>query len=148
MSDLDAAAKWAYANGGNRDKLGVTGFCWGGRIVWLYAAHNPSLKAGVAWYGRLTGAANEMTPKHPIDVAGQLKAPVLGLYGGKDTGIPLDQVEKMRAALKQAGSPSDIHVYPDAQHGFHADYRPSYSEADAKDAWNRLMAWFRKYKVA
>jgi carboxymethylenebutenolidase len=148
MSDLDSAAKWAFANGGNKDKLGVTGFCWGGRIVWLYAAHNPNLKAGAAWYGRLTGAANQMNPKHPLDVAGQLKAPVLGLYGGKDTGIPLDQVEKMRAALKQAGSPSEIHVYPDAQHGFHADYRPSYSEADAKDAWSRMMAWFRKYKVA
>jgi carboxymethylenebutenolidase len=148
MSDLDAAAKWAFANGGNKDKLGATGFCWGGRIVWLYAAHNPNLKAGVAWYGRLTGAASENNPKHPLEVAGQLKAPVLGLYGGKDTGIPLDQVEKMRAALKQAGSRSEIHVYPEAQHGFHADYRPSYSEADAKDAWARMMAWFRKYGAA
>ena len=148
MSDLDAAAKWAAANGGNANKLGVTGFCWGGRIVWLYAAHTPNLKAGVAWYGRLTGAPSELTPKQPIDVAGQLKAPVLGLYGGKDQGIPLDQVEKMREALKAAGSKSQIHVYPDAQHGFHADYRPSYSEADAKDAWGRMMAWFKQYGVA
>jgi carboxymethylenebutenolidase len=148
MSDLDAAAKWAAANGGNANKLGVTGFCWGGRIVWLYAAHNPRLKAGVAWYGRLTGAAAELTPKHPVDVAGQLKAPVLGLYGGKDQGIPLDQVEKMREALKSAGSKSQIHVYPDAQHGFHADYRPSYSEADSKDAWGRMMAWFKQHGVA
>jgi carboxymethylenebutenolidase len=148
MSDLDATAKWAFANGANRNKLGATGFCWGGRIVWLYAAHNPNLKAGAAWYGRLTGAANENNPKHPIDVVSELKAPVLGLYGGKDTGIPLEQVEKMRAALKQAGNPSEIHVYPQAQHGFHADYRPSYSETDAKDAWSRMMAWFRKYGVA
>ena len=148
MSDLDAAAKWAAGNGGNADKLGVTGFCWGGRVVWMYAAHNPKLKAGVAWYGRLVSAPNEMTPKHPIDVAAQLKAPVLGLYGGKDQGIPLDQVEKMRAALKAAGSKSQIHVYPDAQHGFHADYRPSYSEPDAKDAWGRMMAWFKQHGVA
>lgn len=148
MSDLDAAAKWAAANGGNANKLGVTGFCWGGRIVWLYAAHNPNLKAGAAWYGRLTGAPSELTPKQPIDVAGQLKAPVLGLYGGKDQGIPLDQVEKMREALKAASSKSQIHVYPDAQHGFHADYRPSYSESDAKDAWNRMMAWFKQHGVA
>jgi carboxymethylenebutenolidase len=148
MSDLDAAAKWAFENGGNKDKLAVTGFCWGGRIVWLYAAHNANLKAGVAWYGRLTGATTENTPRHPIDVAGELKAPVLGLYGGKDTGIPLDQVEKMRAALKQAGSQSDIQVYPEAQHGFHADYRPSYSELDAKDAWTRTLIWFKKYRVS
>ena len=148
MSDLDAAAKWAAANGGNANKLGITGFCWGGRIVWMYAAHNPQLKAGVAWYGRLTGAPSEMTPKHPIDVAAQLKAPVLGLYGGKDQGIPMDQVEKMREALKGAGGKSQIHVYPDAQHGFHADYRPSYSEADSKDAWARMMAWLKQHGVA
>jgi carboxymethylenebutenolidase len=147
MSDLDAAADWAGKNGGDANKLGVTGFCWGGRIVWMYAAHNPKLKAGVAWYGRMTGPETEMTPKHPIDVADDLKAPVLGLYGGKDTGIPMDQVEKMQAALKAAGGKSMIHVYPEAPHGFHADYRPSYREYDAKDAWQRMLIWFKKNKV-
>lgn len=148
MSDLDATARYAFANGGDRNKLAATGFCWGGRIVWLYAAHNPDLKAGAAWYGRLVGQTSELTPKNPIDVAGQLKAPVLGLYGGKDTGIPLESVEKMRAALKAAGSRSEIIVYPDAQHGFHADYRPSYSESAAKDAWSKTLEWFRKHGAA
>lgn len=147
MSDLDAAVDWAGKNGGNIDRLGITGFCWGGRIVWMYAAHSSRLKAGVAWYGRLVSAPNPMTEKHPIDVVGDLKAPVLGLYGGRDTGIPLEQVEKMRAALKSADSPSMIYVYPEAPHGFHADYRESYRESDAKDAWQRMLIWFRKYKV-
>jgi carboxymethylenebutenolidase len=148
MSDLDAAAAWAGKSKGDTAKLGITGFCWGGRIVWLYAAHNPKLKAGVAWYGRLVGQANELQPKHPIDVAGSIKAPGLGLYGGADQGIPLDTVEKMRAALKAAGSPSEIVVYPDAPHGFHADYRPSYRKEAAEDGWKRLQAWFKKYGVA
>lgn len=148
MSDLDAAVAWAAKNKGNTNKLGITGFCWGGRIVWLYAAHNPKLKAGVAWYGRLIGQTNELQPKHPIDVAAQLKAPVLGLYAGKDAGIPLDSVEKMRAALKAAGSKSEIIVYPDAQHGFHADYRPSYNKEAAADGWKRLNEWFKKYGAA
>lgn len=151
MADLDATAAWAASNGGDGARLAITGFCWGGRIVWLYAAHNSRLKAGAAWYGRLVGQPSELTPKHPVDVAKDLKAPVLGLYGGKDQGIPLDTVEKMRAALKagsKAAQQSDIVVYPNAGHGFHADYRPSYSEADAKDAWQKMLEWFRKYGVA
>jgi len=149
MADLDAAVAWAAKNKGNTAKLAVTGFCWGGRIVWLYSAHNPKLKAGAAWYGRLVGQPGEMTPKHPVDVAAGLNAPVLGLYGGKDQGIPLDTVEKMRAALKAAGkTSSEIIVYPDAQHGFHADYRPSYGKQDADDAFRRLLDHFKKNGVA
>ena len=149
MSDLDATAEWAAKSGkGDTSRLGITGFCWGGRIVWLYAAHNPKLKAGVAWYGRLVGPTNELQPKNPIDVAGSLKAPVLGLYGGKDQGIPLDSIEKMRAALKAAGNPSEIVVYPEAGHGFNADYRPSYNKEAAQDGWKRLQEWFKKYGVA
>jgi carboxymethylenebutenolidase len=149
MSDLDAAAAWAKKNGGT-DKLGVTGFCWGGRIVWLYAAHNPKLKAGVAWYGQVTPPQNPnpLQPKAPIEVVPQLKAPVLGLYGGKDTGIPTANVEKMQEALKAAKKPSEIIIYPNAPHGFHADYRPSYTKADAEDGWKRLLEWFKKHGVA
>jgi carboxymethylenebutenolidase len=148
MADLDSAVTWSAKNKGDASKLGVTGFCWGGRIVWLYAAHNPNLKAGVAWYGRLVGQSSALNPKHPIDVAADLKAPVLGLYGGKDRGIPLESVEKMRAALKAANKASEIHVYPDADHGFHADYRPTYNEAAAKDGWKRLQDWFKKHGAA
>ena len=152
MSDLDAAVAWAAKNKGNTSKLGITGFCWGGRIVWLYAAHNPKLRAGVAWYGRLTPPpperANPLQPKSPLELVGQLKAPVLGLYGGKDTGIPVADVEKMRAALKAAGSKSEIILYPEAQHGFHADYRPSYNREAAQDGWKRLQEWFKKYGAA
>lgn len=149
MSDLDAAVEYAKESGkGDVSKLGITGFCWGGRIVWLYAAHSKQLKAGVAWYGRLVGDKTELTPQQPIDVAGGLNAPVLGLYAGKDQGIPLDSVEKMRAALTSAKVDCEIVVYPDAQHGFHADYRPSYNEKDAKDGWSRLQAWFKKNAVA
>jgi carboxymethylenebutenolidase len=149
MDDLDAAVAWAKKSGkGNIDKLSVTGFCWGGRIVWLYAAHNPNLKAGVAWYGRLTSPADELHPKHPLDLAASLKAPVLGLYGGADTGIPNDTVEKMQAALKEAKQPSEIVLYPDMPHGFHADYRPTYREQAAKDGWKRLVEWFKKYGAA
>ena len=149
MSDLDATVEYAAKTGkANAGKLGITGFCWGGRIVWLYAAHNPKLKAGVAWYGRLVGQPDELHPKHPIDLAASLKAPVLGLYGGKDQGIPLDTVEKMREALKAAGSKSEIIVYPDAQHGFHADYRPSYNKEAAEDGWNKLLQWFKKNGAA
>jgi carboxymethylenebutenolidase len=149
MADLDAAVAWAKASGkGNVAKLGITGFCWGGRIVWLYAAHNPQLKAGVAWYGRLTGNRTELQPKYPIDVAGALKAPVLGLYGGDDPGIPLDTVEEMRKALKAGGSPSEIIVYPEAPHAFYADYRPSYRRGPAEDGWKRLQGWFKKHGVA
>jgi carboxymethylenebutenolidase len=149
MSDLDAAVDWAGKSGkGDVAKLAVTGFCWGGRITWLYAVHNARVKAGGAWYGRLVGQATPNTPRHPVDVAGDLKAPVLGLYGGKDAGIPLDTVEKMRAALKAAGNNSEIIVYPDADHGFHADYRPSYDKAAATDAWQKLQAWFKKHGAA
>ncbi len=149
MADLDAAVAWAKASGkGNTAKLGITGFCWGGRIVWLYAAHNPQLKAGVAWYGRLTGNHTELQPKYPVDVGGALKAPVLGLYGGDDPGIPLDTVEEMRKAVKAAGSPSEIIVYPGAPHAFYADYRPSYRREPAEDGWKRLQDWFKKHGAA
>jgi len=148
MSDLDAAAAWAKKNKGDTSKLGVTGFCWGGRIVWLYAAHNKDVKAGVAWYGRLVGTADELHPKHPIDIAASLKAPVLGLYGGEDMGIPNDTVEKMQAALKEAKQPSEIHLYPKTPHGFHADYRPTYRKTEAEDGWKRLQAWFKQHGVA
>ncbi len=149
MSDLDASVRWAEKSGhGDGNRLGITGFCWGGRVVWLYAAHNPNLKAGVAWYGRLVGEKTALQPKHPIDIAASLKAPVLGLYGGQDQGIPLATVEQMRKTLKEAGNPSEIIVYPDAPHGFHADYRPSYRKQDAEDGWKRLQAWFKKYGVA
>jgi carboxymethylenebutenolidase len=148
LADLDAAAAWAAASGqADAARLGITGFCWGGRIVWLYAAHSPALKAGVAWYGRLEGAPDELHPKHPMDVAARLRAPVLGLYGAADTGIPVESVEKMRAALKAAGSPSQIVLYPDAPHGFFADYRPTYRAEPAKDGWKRALEWFRGHGV-
>lgn len=151
MSDLDACVAWAKANGGDSKRLGITGFCWGGRITWLYAAHNPGVKAGVAWYGRLTSPASDMTPRHPLDIAGELKGPVLGLYGGQDGGIPLDTVEKMNAALAQSGNPaskaSRIHVYSDAPHAFHADYRSSYRKEEAADGWKRMAEWFSKHGV-
>ena len=147
MADLDSAAAWAVKSGADPSKIGITGFCWGGRITWLYAAHSPKVKAGVAWYGRIDGPRNDLQPKYPIDVASTLKSPVLGLYGGKDDGIPLDQVEKMRAELAKGPSKSDIVVYQDAGHGFHADYRPSYRETDAKDGWKRLLDWFAAHGV-
>jgi carboxymethylenebutenolidase len=149
LEDLDAAVAWAKKSGkGDTDKLAVTGFCWGGRIVWLYAAHNPNLKAGVAWYGRLTSPTDDLHPKHPLDLAASLKAPVLGLYGGADMGIPNDTVEKMQAALKEAKQPSEIILYPDTPHGFHADYRPTYRAKEAADGWKRLVEWFKKNGVA
>jgi carboxymethylenebutenolidase len=149
MSDLDAAVAWAgKSSKGDTKRVAVTGFCWGGRITWLYAAHNPDLKAGVAWYGRLTGERTELQPKYPIDVAGSLKAPVLGLYGGKDQGIPLADVDQMRAALAAANNKdSKIVVFPEAGHAFLADYRPSYSPKEAADAWAQCLDWFRKHGV-
>ena len=148
LSDLDATTQWAVKSAqGNAGKLGITGFCWGGRITWLYAAHNPKVKAGVAWYGRLVGNATELTPKHPVDIASALKVPILGLYGGDDTGIPLDTVEQMRSRLASSRSKSEIIVYPDAPHAFFADYRPSYREKEAKDGWQRLQAWFKRHGV-
>lgn len=147
MSDLDATAAWAGKNGGDGERLGITGFCWGGRIVWLYAAHNPQLKAGVAWYGRLTGSTDELRPKQPIDVVASLEAPVLGLYGGVDQGIPTDIVELMQDELKDAKSASQFVIYPDAPHGFHADYRPSYRKDAATDGWRRMQQWFKQHGV-
>lgn len=149
MSDLDAAVAWAgKSSNGNVEKLAITGFCWGGRVVWLYAAHSKQLKAGVAWYGRLTGPTTEMQPKFPLDIVADLKAPVLGLYGGADQGIPNDSVEKMQAALRDAKNPSQIVLYPDTPHGFHADYRASYRKEQADDGWKRLQEWLKKNGVA
>ena len=150
MADLDGAVQWAAAHGGDPARVGITGFCWGGRITWLYAAHGP-VKAGVAWYGRLVGQASNLTPKHPVELAPILKAPVLGLYGEKDTGIPLDTIDKMKTALGQgtaAAKASQFVVYPDAPHAFHADYRASYRKEAAEDGWKRALAWFKAHGVA
>lgn len=148
MSDLDAAVAFAKASGkADTARLGITGFCWGGRITWLYAAHNPQVKAGVAWYGRLVGEASANTPKHPVDVAAGLNAPVLGLYGGADEGIPLASIDKMREACKAANKTCDIVVYEGAPHAFHADYRPSYRAEPASNGWQRLLAWFKAHGV-
>ena len=149
MADLDATVAWAADSGrGDVERLGITGFCWGGRIVWMYAAHNPRLKAGAAWYGRLVGEASDLTPSHPVDVADRLHAPVLGLYGAADSGIPTETVERMRAALRAAESPSEIVLYPDTPHGFHADYRASFRKREAEDGWQRLLAWFAQHGAA
>lgn len=152
MADLDATLQWAGKNGGNANRAAITGFCWGGRITWLYAAHNPKLKAGVAWYGRVEGQTNANNPKHPVDLAVQLKAPVLGLYGGEDAGIPVTSVNNMKEVLALAASrgnkaakASEFVLYPDAPHAFHADYRPSYRAAPATDGWNRALAWFKQH---
>jgi carboxymethylenebutenolidase len=145
MADLDATVAWAARNGGNTERLAITGFCWGGRITWLYAAHQPKVKAAAAWYGRLVGQSTALTPVHPVDVAGKLQAPVLGLYGGADTGIPLDSVEAMKVALAAgpaAAKASQFQVYPDTPHAFHADYRPSFRKEAAQDGWRRLTQWF------
>ena len=147
LADLDASVAWAGKHGGDLSRLGITGFCWGGRIVWLYAAHQPKLKAGVAWYGKVKGPANDLNPKQPIDVAAELKAPVLGLYGGQDQGIPVDTVEALRTAIHAAHGYSQIHIYPNAPHAFFADYRPSYRKDEAEDGWRRLQEWFRGHGV-
>jgi carboxymethylenebutenolidase len=151
MRDLDATVAWAQGNGGDAGKLGITGFCWGGRITWLYTAHNPAVKAGVAWYGRLVGNSTPLTPAHPVELAGKLHGPVLGLYGGADTGIPVDTVDKMKTALSTgsaAAKKSEFVVYPDTPHAFHADYRPSYRKEAAEDGWKRAVAWFKANGVA
>lgn len=150
MSDLDSTVKFAAKNNGDIDKLAITGFCWGGRVVWMYAAHNPNVKAGVAWYGRIVGRGkNPNTPTHPIDVAAKVKSPILGLYGGKDGGIPVQTVRDMEAKVKAAGNADvEIVVYPEAPHAFHADYRPSYREEAAKDGWKRLSAWLKQHGAA
>jgi len=145
MGDLDAAASWAAGNGGSAARLGVTGFCWGGRIVWMYAAHNPVVKAGVAWYGPVARAycAGD---RSAIDVADRIKAPMLGLYGADDAGIPPDTLERMRAALKAAGNArSEFVIYPGTPHAFHADYRPSYRKEAAEDGWAHALMWFQKH---
>jgi carboxymethylenebutenolidase len=154
MGDLDGAVKWAGENGGNLNKVGITGFCWGGRITWLYAEQSRHVKAGVAWYGRLVGTASELSPKHPLDLAASLKAPVLGLYGGQDGGIPLTTVNQMKDALAEAGAKgnaaakaSEFVVYPQASHAFHADYRPSYRKDAAEDGFKRALAWFKGHGV-
>lgn len=145
LADLDATASWAAANGGSA-RLGITGFCWGGRITWLYAAHNPALRAGVAWYGRVVGEASPNTPRHPIDVAAQIRQPMLALYGAADSGIPNETIERMLAALKKGGNErSELVLYPDAPHAFHADYRPSYRKEAAQDGWKRALAWFGRH---
>lgn len=149
MSDLDATVAWAVKNSGNTKKLSITGFCWGGRITWLYAAHNPKVDAGAAWYGRVVPTANSpvnaVQPTTPVDYAKSLKVPVLGLYGGLDKGIPLDGVQRMQDELKKGKSKSEIVVYPNAEHGFFADVRPSYNKQAAEDAWAKLQAWFKKH---
>lgn len=150
VSDIDATVAFAGTDGGNTGKLAITGFCWGGRIVWLYAAHAKQLKAGAAWYGGLRGMPDPvLRPKTAIDLAPDIKAPILGLYGGLDKGISAADIDAMRKALADSGNTqSRIDVFPDAQHGFNADYRESYNEADAKEAWSRMLAWFRKYGVS
>ena len=149
MSDLDATVAYAKSSGkADTAKLAVTGFCWGGGIVWRYAAHNPDLKAAVAWYGPIDRPRTQLQPKYPIDLAGDLKAPVLGLYGGADQGIPVADVEKMGAACKAAGKTCELKIYPDTPHGFNADYRPSYRAEAAKDGWARMLAWFKEHGAA
>ncbi len=150
MTDLDATTAWAKGQGADASRLGITGFCWGGRITWLYAAHNPAVKAGVAWYGQLQGAVSALNPAQPIDRVGQLNGPVLGLYGGKDSGIPVESVNAMKIALaggSAAAKASQFVVYPDAPHAFHADYRPSYRKDAADDGWQRCLAWFKSQGV-
>ncbi len=149
LSDLDATVAWAkQMSKGDTARLGITGFCWGGRITWLYTAHNPQVKAGVAWYGRLVGDRTPLQPQYPLDLVSLIKAPVLGLYGGQDTGIPIATVEQMRSAFKELSAPSEIIVYPEAPHAFFADYRPSYRPKEAEDGWKRLQAWFKQHGVA
>jgi carboxymethylenebutenolidase len=148
MSDLDATAAWAGKNGGDNKKLFITGFCWGGRIVWLYAQHDPKLNAGAAWYGRLASspnaAVNPLQPGNPVDFGKDLKVPVIGYYGGLDTGIPVDTVLRMQGEVNKGKSGSQLIVYPNAGHGFFADYRPGYNEQASKEAWPKLLAWFKQ----
>jgi carboxymethylenebutenolidase len=148
MGDIEIALKWASQHGGNLDRVGITGFCWGGRITWLACANLPQIRAGVAWYGRLVGEKSENFPAHPVDLALQMKAPVLGLYGGKDTGISLETVEQMKVALaaatgNKAAAASKFEVYPDAPHAFHADYRATYQPGPAKDGWGKCIEWLK-----
>jgi carboxymethylenebutenolidase len=155
MTDLDGAVAWAAGQGGDAQKVAITGFCWGGRITWLYAQYSTRVKAGVAWYGRLVGQPSATSPQHPLQQAASLKAPVLGLYGGQDTGIPLDTVEQMKTALAGAGAAgnaaaraSEFVIYPDSPHAFHADYRPTYRAGPAQDGFKRALEWFKAKGVA
>ena len=155
LADLDGVVQWASGHGGDSQRVGITGFFWGGRITWLYCEHNPAVKAGVAWYGRLVGTASALTPKQPIELVAQLHAPVLGLYGGKDTGIPLSTLEDMKQALageaakgNAAARDSEFVVYPEAGHAFHADYRASYVKSAAEDGFQRALAWFKAKGLA
>ncbi len=148
-ADLDATTAWAGTSGhADISRLGIVGFCWGGGQVWLYAAHNPKLRAGVAWYGILRRPKTDLTPASPLDLVAQINPPVLGLYGGSDAAIPIAQIDEMREKLKAAGKPSELVVYPDTPHGFNADYRPSYRPQQAHDAWRRMEAWFKDHGVA
>ena len=148
MSDLDATIAWAgKSSHGDTTRVAITGFCWGGRIVWLYSAHNPALKAATAWYGVIDRPRTELQPKYPIDLAADLKAPVLGLYGAADQAIPVETVEKMKEACKAANKTCEIVIYPDTPHGFNADYRPSYRAEAAKDGWAKMLAWFKAHGV-
>lgn len=152
MTDIDSTVTWAGKNNGNTKKVSITGFCWGGRIVWLYAAHNPKIKAGAAWYGRLAptpnSPVNALQPTTPMDHINELTVPIIGFYGGLDTGITVDSVQRMQDAVKKAGkSKSELIVYPNAMHGFFADYRPSYNKQSAEDAWPKLLEWFKKNKA-
>ncbi|MGJ4945434.1 dienelactone hydrolase family protein [Bradyrhizobium sp. HKCCYLS1011] len=147
LSDLDSTVAWAKSQGGDSARLGIIGFCRGGRTVWEYAAHNDALKAGVAFYGPPVDAPNPAWPKSPMQLAPEMKAPVLGLYGEADTGISVAQVEAMKAALAEHHKTAEFKIYPGAPHGFHADYRASYRKEAAEDAWNQMQAWFKKYNV-
>ena len=147
LSDLDACMTWAATDGGNTGRLGITGFCWGGRITWLYTAHQPAIKAAVAWYGKLTGPVDPLRPLQPLDIAATLVAPVLGLYGAEDQSIPLPSIASMRAALHATGGRSEIVIYPGAGHAFFADYRPSYRKSAAEDGWMRMQRWFMDHGV-
>ncbi|NYT63090.1 dienelactone hydrolase family protein [Alcaligenaceae bacterium] len=148
LADLDACVQWAKTQGADTSRVGVTGFCWGGRLTWMYAAHNPQCKAAVAWYGKLTTGHGPLQISNPVDIAGSVHAPVLGLYGGKDSSIPLADIHRVEAVLKQgnaAAQASKIVVYPESGHAFYADYRPSYHKVDAQDAWSKALSWFGKY---
>lgn len=147
MSDMDAVAAWASGNQGDGSRLGITGFCSGGRQTWLYAAHNPRLRAAVSWYGVLEHANPPNQPTAALDVVAKVLCPVLALYGANDAVNPISEIERAEAAAKQASHPVEFVVYPDAPHGFHADYRPSYRKADAEDGWRRMLEWFHKYGV-
>jgi carboxymethylenebutenolidase len=147
MKDLDDSVALAKSEGALTDRLAITGFCWGGRIVWLYSAHNPALRCGVAWYGRVSGATDEKHPANPLDLAETIRAPILGLYGAKDTGIPIDDVEMLVAAVNKAGGKAELVAFPEAGHAFNADYRPSYRPKEAKEGWAKMLDWFKAYAV-